>query len=191
MHQSLHLEVAQDLSFFQSPEDFQSLFSSRWEWVNLRRSSRSSFLRKRTFLPNEVSSLYLLYITLSLTLPWGRDNYNCYFSPFPPWSLSRQRSSTTVSVVLAGFMSLALAFLGHYAQFKRTIWFNDLWIWRYFNDLLKQQWRTACNWVTEGVLHNCDSHWKEYISYCLFAFFTKADPDKPTSGFERKWTETE
>ena len=122
MHQSLHLEVAQDLSFFQSPEDFQSSFSSRWEWVDLRRSSRSSFLRKRTFLPNEVSSLYLLYITLSLTLPWGRDNYNCYFSPFPPWSLPRQRSSTTVSVVLAGFMSLSLARFRRISTLQKNNW---------------------------------------------------------------------
>ena len=48
----LHLEVAQDLLVFQSSEDFQSSFSSRWGSADLRRSSRSSFLRNRTFLPH-------------------------------------------------------------------------------------------------------------------------------------------
>ena len=138
----------------------------------------------------------LLYITLSLTLSWGRDNDNCYFSPFSPWSLPRQRSSTNVSVVLAGSMSLALAFFFRRKYtLQKNNWniygFNDLWSWCYFNNLLKQQWKTAWNWVTGGVFHNCDSHSKAFFAIIPAFFIKAAYPKKATLDIEWKWIKTE
>ena len=90
------------------------------------------------------------------------------FPPFPPGSLSRQRSLTTVSVVSAGFMSLALALFRTICMYISKEQLDNLTIdGRYFSDLLKQGWTTACNWVTGGALQNCDSHSNLFPIVCL------------------------